>query len=224
MSWDEASGAVAGAMVDALQTEGPSVVLCAMGPNIGAGPNSAAPIRFFRNLGAPTTDSMAQIGDLSTGATITLGNGHPCGSSDDWYRSSYLVLWAFNPSATRIPDAHFLYEGRYRGAQVVVIAPDMNNSAIHADLWLNPRPGTDAALALSAAQVLIAEKLYNAAYVTEQSDLPLLVRTDTRRFVRESDLTKGGSDDGLLCVGRAAAAGRARSGERHAGEVGQPRG
>ena len=194
MSWDDALAAVGGAMVDALQTEGPSAVLCAMGPNIGAGPNSAAPIRFFRQLGAPTTDSMAQIGDLSTGATITLGNGHPCGSSDDWWRSSYLVLWAFNPSATRIPDAHYLYEGRYRGAQVVVVAPDMNNSAIHADLWLNPRPGTDAALALSAAQVLITEKLYNTAYVSEQSDLPLLVRTDTRRFLRESDLKKGGAD------------------------------
>ena len=104
------------------------------------------------------------------------------------------MLWAFNPSATRIPDAHFLYEARYRGAEVVVIAPDLNNSAIHADLWLNPRPGTDAALALGAAQVIIAEQLYNAAYVAEQTDLPLLVRTDTGRFVRESDLRRGGSD------------------------------
>src|SRR5512139_2266037 len=194
ISWDEALAAVASAMVDAIETEGPASVLCELGPNIGAGPNSAAPIRFFRMLGSPATDSMAQIGDLSVGATITLGNGHPCGSSDDWWRSSYLVLWAFNPSATRIPDAHFLYEGRYRGAEVVVVAPDMNNSAIHADLWLNPRPGTDAALALGAAQVIIAENLYNTAYVNEQSDLPLLVRTDTRRFLRESDLKKGGSD------------------------------
>ncbi|HSP96373.1 MAG TPA: molybdopterin-dependent oxidoreductase, partial [Candidatus Dormibacteraeota bacterium] len=194
ISWDEALAAVASAMVDAIAIEGPASVLCELGPNIGAGPNSAAPIRFFRMLGAPATDSMAQIGDLSVGATITLGNGHPCGSSDDWWRSSYLVLWAFNPSATRIPDAHFLYEARYRGAHVVTICPDLNNSAIHADLWLNPRPGTDAALALGAAQVIIAENLYNAAYVAEQTDLPLLVRSDNGRFVRESDLQPGGSD------------------------------
>ena len=194
ISWDEALTTVATAMVDAIEQEGPASVLCELGPNIGAGPNSAAPIRFFRLLGAPATDSMAQIGDLSVGATITLGNGHPCGSSDDWWRSSYLVLWAFNPSATRIPDAHFLYEARYRGAQVVAVCPDLNNSAIHADLWLNPRPGTDAALALGAAQVMIAENLYDAAYVAEQTDLPLLVRTDSGRFVRESDLRRGGSD------------------------------
>ncbi|MFI5367342.1 MAG: molybdopterin-dependent oxidoreductase, partial [Candidatus Binatia bacterium] len=194
ISWDEALATIAEAIVGAVADEGPASVLCELGPNIGAGPNSAAPIRFFRMLGSPATDSMAQIGDLSVGATITLGNGHPCGSSDDWWRSSYLVLWAFNPSATRIPDAHFLYEARYRGAQLVVIAPDFNNSAMHADLWLNPKPGTDAALALGAAQVIIAENLHNAAYVAEQTDLPLLVHTDTGRFVRESDLRRGGSD------------------------------
>jgi steroid C-25 hydroxylase alpha subunit len=194
ISWDEALADVARAIVDGLEHDGPSSVLCELGPNIGAGPNSAAPLRFFRMLGAPATDSMAQIGDLSLGATITLGNGHPCGSSDDWWRSSYLVLWTFNPSATRIPDAHFVYEARYRGAEVVCISPDLNNSAIHADLWLNPRPGTDAALALGAAQIIIADHLYNAAYVAEQTDLSLLVRTDTGRFVRESDLRHGGAD------------------------------
>ncbi len=198
ITWEEALAAVAGGIVDALEKEGPSAVLCEMGPNIGAGPNSAAPMRFFRLLGAPSTDSMAQIGDLSVGATITLGNGHPCGSSDDWWRSSYLVLWAFNPSATRIPDAHFLWEARYRGAEVVAVCPDLNNSAIHADLWLNPQPGTDAALALGAAQVIIEENLYNAAFVVEQTDLPLLVRTDTRRFVREADLRPGGSDSAFF--------------------------
>lgn len=194
VSWDEALAEVATAMTDAIAAEGPSSVLLELGPNIGAGPNSAAPLRFFRLLGSPATDSMAQIGDLSVGATITLGNGHPCGSSDDWWRSSYLVLWAFNPSATRIPDAHFLWEARYRGAHVVAVCPDLNNSAIHADLWLNPRPGTDAALALGAAQVVIEEKLYDAPFVAEQTDLPLLVRMDTRRFLRESDLRPGGSE------------------------------
>lgn len=195
ISWEEALSAVAKSMVDALEKEGPSSIVCELGPNVGAGPNSAAPMRFFRLLGAPATDSMAQIGDLSVGATMTLGNGHPCGSSDDWWRSAYVVLWAFNPSATRIPDAHFLYEARYRGAQVVAVCPDLNNSAIHADLWLNPRPGTDAALALGAAQVILSEGLHDAAFVAEQTDLPLLVRADTRRFLRESDLKKGGSDE-----------------------------
>lgn len=203
ITWDEALAAVATGIVDALEQDGPASVVCELGPNIGAGPNSAAPLRFFRMLGSPAIDSMAQIGDLSLGATITLGNPHPCGSSDDWWRSSYLVLWTFNPSATRIPDSHFVNEARYRGAQVVSICPDLNNSAIHADLWLNPRPGTDAALALGAAQVIIADNLYNAAYVAEQTDLGFLVRTDTHRFLRQSDLRSGGSDAAFFVWDRA---------------------
>jgi len=185
---------IARGIVDAIEQDGPDTVLCEFGPNLGAGPNSAAPMRFFRLLGSPITDTNAQIGDLFPGATITLGNGHPCGSSDDWWRSSYLVMWAFNPSATRIPEAHFLWEARYRGAKVVAICPDMNNSAIHTDMWMNPRPGTDAALARAAAQVIIAEGLHDAAYGAEQTDLPLLVRTDTGRFLRASDFREGDSD------------------------------
>ena len=188
VSWDEALDTVARGIVDAIEEAGPQSILCELGPNIGSGPNSAAPLRFFRMLGSPSTDTNAQIGDLLPGATITLGNGHPCGSSDDWFRSSYLVMWSYNPSATRIPDAHFLYEARYRGAKLVAICPDLNNSAIHADLWLNPNPGTDAALALGAAQVILSEGLHNEAYIAEQTDLPLLVRTDTGSFLRPADL------------------------------------
>jgi len=137
VSWDAALVDIARAIVDAIEQEGPASIICEQGPNIGAGPNTAAGMRFFRLLGSPTTDSMAQIGDLSTGATITLGNGHPCGSSDDWWRSAYLVLWAFNPVSTRIPDAHYVTEARYRGAQVITISPDHNSTAFHSDLWIN---------------------------------------------------------------------------------------
>jgi hypothetical protein len=47
------------------------------------------------------------------------------------------------------------------------------------------------------AQVLLAEGLHNVEYVREQTDLPILVREDTGRYLRESDLRAGGSD-GLL--------------------------
>ena len=157
------------------------------------GPRAA--MRFFGQIGAPITDSMAQIGDLAVGGTITLGTPHTDGTSDDWFRSDYLVLWAFNPAVTRIPDAHYVHEARYHGARVVCIAPDYNQSAIHSDFWISPRPGSDAALALAACQVVIEENLYQPDYLCEQTDLPFLVRTDTRRLLRESDVVAGGSDE-----------------------------
>jgi DMSO reductase family type II enzyme molybdopterin subunit len=77
----------------------------------------------------------------------------------------------------------------------VVLTPDYNATALHADLWLNPKVGTDAALALAMARVIIDEGLLDANYVKEQTDLPFLVRSDTGRFLREGDLRKGGRDD-----------------------------
>jgi DMSO reductase family type II enzyme molybdopterin subunit len=193
VSWDEALGEVAEALVDVLGRRGGEGAVLELGPNVDFGANTAAALRFFRQIGAPITDSMGQIGDLAVGGTITLGTPHTDGSSDDWFRSDCLVLWAFNPAATRIPDAHFLHEARYRGARLVAIAPDYNQSAIHADLWLSPRPGTDAALALSACHVIIEEGRHAEDYLREQTDLPFLVRADTARFLRESDVVAGGS-------------------------------
>jgi anaerobic selenocysteine-containing dehydrogenase len=57
------------------------------------------------------------------------------------------------------------------------------------------RPGTDGALALAACRVVIDEKLYQADYLREQTDLPFLVRADDGRFLREADAVEGGSQD-----------------------------
>ncbi len=83
-----------------------------------------------------------------------------------------------------------MHEARYRGAKLVVIAPDYNATAIHADLWINVKPETDAALGLAAAQVIVEENLYDADYVREQTDLPILVRDDNARFLARSRISQ----------------------------------
>ena len=49
---------------------------------------------------------------------------------------------------------------------------------------------------MSMVQVILREKLYQADYIKEQTDLPFLVRTDTKEFLRREDL----SLYGLLAV------------------------
>ena len=66
---------------------------------------------------------------------------------------------------------------------------------MHADYWVNPRPGTDHGLALAMAHVIVRDKLYDAPFLKEQTDLPFLVRKDTRRFLRASDLSEDGAED-----------------------------
>ena len=100
-----------------------------------------------------------------------------------------------NPSVTQIPDAHFLFEARYNGAQLTVIDPIYSATAIHADHWLPLKPGTDAGLALATARHIWATGRINLDYVREQTDFPILVRLDTGRFLRQSDLEEGGKDN-----------------------------
>ena len=195
ISWDEAIDKVARAIADAHSTHGPESIVFNPGPNFEQGPNSAGEFRLSRVLGSTLIDSFAGIGDMAVGAVQTWGMFMSSGTSDDWFNSDYVILWSANPVYTRIPDMHFLTEVRYRGARIVHIGPDYNATAIHADLWLNPRVESDPALALAMAQVIASEDRIDHEYVREQTDLPFLVRTDTHRFLRESDVAKNGRDD-----------------------------
>jgi anaerobic selenocysteine-containing dehydrogenase len=117
------------------------------------------------------------------------------GSADDLFHSDLILFWGGNPNYTNIPNMHFVNEARYNGARVVCIAPDFNPSAIHADEWVPVNMGSDAALGLAMAHIMVEENLFDAAFVTEQTDLPLLVRSDTGRFLRQSDRAEGGEKD-----------------------------
>ncbi len=65
----------------------------------------------------------------------------------------------FNPHAQRI------IEGKLAGAKLVVVDPRLSNTASMANHWLAPHPGTEAALLLAMAHVIIREHLYDATFL-----------------------------------------------------------
>jgi DMSO reductase family type II enzyme molybdopterin subunit len=196
ISWDDALTRLADAILDAAAEGGIETVVYDNGTsNVDWGPSTVGEMRLFGLLGATMLDGFAGTGDLAKGALQTWGTSFVDGSADDWCRADTLFLWHCNPVATRIPDAHFATEARYRGATVVTISPDLSPSAIHASLWVNSHPGTDAALALGLVRALLERNAVDEAYVREQTDLPFLVRDDTGRFLRQSDMEPKGRDD-----------------------------
>jgi len=196
VSWDEVLTEIADAVIDASVASDTGAVIYDHGTtNIDFGPDTCGEMRFFNRLNATTIDSWAGVGDMPMGAVQTWGMYNCEGTSDDWFKSDFILIWVGNPVVTRMPEVHFMHEARYRGAKLVTIAPEYSPSTIHADYWLNPRVGTDAALALAMAQVILAEGLHDEDYVREQTDLPILVREDNGRYLRESDLRKGGGDE-----------------------------
>ena len=195
-SWEETLTQVADTFLDVALRDGPDCIVYDHGTtNIDFGTGTGAEMRFFHLLGATMMDSWAGVGDLPMGAIQTWGHFNADGTSDDWFNADYLLIWIANPVYTRIPDVHFMWEARYRGATVVSIAPDYNASSVHSDLWVNLRMGTDAALGLAMAQVIISENLYKPEYVREQTDLSMLVRDDTGGYLREKDVQASGRDD-----------------------------
>ena len=95
--------------------------------------------------------------DLPPASPMTWGEQTDVPESADWYNAGFLMLWGSNVPQTRTPDAHFYTEVRYKGTKSVVVSPDYAEATKFADLWLHPKQGTDAALALAMGHVILRE-------------------------------------------------------------------
>ncbi len=120
---------------------------------------------FWRLYGGCTTT----YGDLCWPAgleatRLTLGeNLH--NAPWDLVNAKLVVLWGKNPAETNIHQMGFLAQAREAGAKLVVIDPRRTESTEQADLFLQPRPGSDGALALGVAAWLVREGLVDHAFL-----------------------------------------------------------
>jgi nitrate reductase alpha subunit len=99
-----------------------------------------------------------------------------------------VVVWGMNWITTKMPDAHWLTEARVKGTKIVVIACEYSATSSKADQAIVVRPGTTPALALGLAHVVMRDKLYDADYVKQWTDLPILVRMDSLKYLRAQDV------------------------------------
>jgi anaerobic selenocysteine-containing dehydrogenase len=132
---------------------------------------------------------------------FTFGVGVP---TPDFEHAGCVLLWGHNPSTAWLTHATGALAAKARGARLVVVDPRQAGLANKADLWLRVRPGTDGALALAVAGVMIEEGWFDAAFMQDWSNGPLLVHPTTGRFLAEADLEPGGSGQRLLAWNQAA--------------------
>jgi len=197
LSWDEALGEIGNTMLDTITQHGSDRIVWDVGPLYTEGTMTAGHQRHVVLLDSTSLDMNSEIGDAHRGVAETFGKIGFERSADDYMYSDLILIWGSNPLYTQIPNAHYLTEARYKGAALVTIAPDYSASSVHSDLFVPVKPGCDAALGLGIANLLIEQDMVDHEFIREQTDLPLLVRDDTRLFLRSSDLRKGGSDEEL---------------------------
>jgi DMSO reductase family type II enzyme molybdopterin subunit len=196
ISWDQAMAEIADRFIDHSVASGPRSISFDLGTQMVLKRASFAALgRLAVVSGIELPEAFAGVGDLPTGVHMTVGEALLGDTMAAVYKSKCCLVWFCNPAVTRIPDAHFFWEARYNGTEVIAISPEFTPSAMHASKWLNPKPGTDTALAMAMVQVILAERLYDTAYIREQTDLPFLVRADNGQFLRETDFKPDGRDN-----------------------------
>ncbi len=196
VSWDQALEEICDKLLDVLVTEGSEAIVYgggSQGPTVASDGQSLS--QFLSALDIPAANLTAEIGDERPGTALTFGKIIFGSSADNYYYADVILFWANNPAYSNISYYHYYTEARYNGTKIIAIFPNYSPSAIPADLWVPINIGTDAALALSMAHVIVRDKLYREGFIREQTDLPLLVREDTRKFLREKDLKQGGREE-----------------------------
>jgi nitrate reductase alpha subunit len=180
--WDEVNEIIAAANAYTVRKHGPDRV-------IGFSPipamsmvSYAAGSRYLSLMGGVCMSFYDWYCDLPPASPMTWGEQTDVPESADWYNAGFLMLWGSNVPQTRTPDAHFYTEARYKGAKSVVVSPDYSEAAKFADLWLHPKQGTDAALAMAMGHVILREfhldrqAEYFEDYCRRYTDMPMLVR------------------------------------------------
>jgi anaerobic selenocysteine-containing dehydrogenase len=166
ISWDEALDTIAGRFAEIRETAGPEAVGFVRGSGPGWTSNWDYLQRFAYAFGSPNLATSVNVcfGPRALPYAFTWG-GVP---APDWEHTKCMVLWAFNPFETYAGNyARRITEAKERGAKLIVIDPRFSRTAAKADIHVAPRSGTDGALALGVAHVIVKEDLYDKQFLQE---------------------------------------------------------
>jgi anaerobic selenocysteine-containing dehydrogenase len=213
ISWDEALNLTAAALRRVAERYGPqAVAFTVASPSTTAIGDSTGFIQRLANaFGTPnariTLDLCGWGRAYATRYTFgvaSVGAGG-MGAMPDIADSGVLLLWGYNPAFTRLTHATAVVAAMKRGMRLIVIDPRHVGLASKADLWLRVRPGTDGALALGLAHLMIERGWYDRDFIRTWSNGPHLVRADTGRLLTTRDLEPQGDTGRVLAWDSAAA-------------------
>ncbi len=170
ISWDEAIARVA-RQLTALRANGESHTLAVLGGRY-RGHMRDLVRRFLSAYGSPNEidhESLCTTGDK---VASFLAQGIRERLAYDWERTKYVLVFgagfveSFRPTAMMLRIHGHMRQGvPGQRTKIVQIDPRYGVSAARADEWVQVRPGTDGALALGLAHVLIRDGLVNKKFI-----------------------------------------------------------
>ncbi len=166
ISWDEALTEVADRLQGIMSSQGADRIYHTHYTGTCSFIAGEFPGRFFDHLGATEVDPDTicnKAGHVAWNYVFgdSLNGFDPRTVKD----SNCILVWGANPSACG-PHVNKLWL-RESDAKVIVIDPIAHETAQHADLFLQVRPGSDAALAFSMAHVIERDGLLDENFIRD---------------------------------------------------------
>jgi anaerobic dimethyl sulfoxide reductase subunit A len=174
ISWNEALETVAGEMKRIKETYGNAAILhfCSM-----CDPHTLHHVGAFHRLLCQFGGYTAPWGFIShEGATFSAGVTYGARRKfsqtehrlEEYLKARLIIMWGWNPvtteQGTQVPLT--LARAKERGARIISVDPRYTDSAaVFADQWIPIRPGTDAAVLIAMAHVIITENLQDQEFI-----------------------------------------------------------
>jgi anaerobic dimethyl sulfoxide reductase subunit A len=170
ISWDEALDTVASEINRVKKNYGPSAILYfASVGDVNLLHNAGLMERLLARAGGYSGPWGSASGEGAVFATLATFGVPPTGNTrDDLLNSRLIILWGWNPAVTGCVGNTRLYlaKAREAGIKIVCVDPRFTDSAaILADKWIPIRPGTDAAMFVAMAYVILTENLQDQVFL-----------------------------------------------------------
>ena len=171
ISWDQALSEVINRLKKLRENDEPHKLLLFYGLNMVS--SEEVILRFAEAFGTPNLVSGDGLDSETEKSGNWMADGNYAYTAYDLDRTNYILAFGADIVESSKPLSRFLRKwGKFRRekpnrTKVVVINPRYSVTAAKADEWVPINPGTDGALAMAFAHVIISEELYDKTFVKD---------------------------------------------------------
>lgn len=174
ISWDEALDRTAGELRRIRDTCGPaSIMLVQTAADVGTLNDSGSLERLLGMFGGYT--AAWGITSFHAGISASLASYGTCYCSntrDDLVNSKLIIMWGWNPAdaVNGSNTCWYLARAKEAGARIVCVDPRFTDSAAtFSNQWVPIRPGTDTAMMLAMAYVMVRGRLQSQSFLDKHT-------------------------------------------------------
>jgi thiosulfate reductase/polysulfide reductase chain A len=166
ISWDEALDTIAGRLKEIKEKYGPEAIHVSCGS--GQKHTSIQAAKIAERLWPTPNTHMGRYTCIHPDVmanTVTFGDSVTYEFGPDYGEAKCIIFWGSEPDVATPAQARVIHRALRSGSKLIVIDPRPIPMAKRAHLWLRIRPGTDMALGLAMANVIINQDLYDKEFV-----------------------------------------------------------